>query len=929
MAPQAAVSQDQSQAKKSDSKKSKKKESTKADSKKATNLKGVTVSADSLRMSMQTAQQIKRDSDAIVDVVVAQDIGQLPDNTAAESLARIAGVQVSRYDDDTSNVLVRGLPDIVTTYNGRNIFTAELRRVQLQDFPSQAIQAIEVYKSGTANLLAAGLAGLINVRTRRPFDFKGRVIAGGFRETYNDENGRYDPNGNFLYSNRWKNSLGEWGFLGNLTYAQEHYHNGVRYNGTYITQVSPGSSVSPTSVGQSFYYPYNVGLYNDGGKRDRPSANFAVQFRPNGNSEYYLEGIWQGYRGRGFTDNFNDDVRGGDPTLTDVVLVPGTEQVQSLVKSGGYAPQMYRSTGADQTNTYQLATGAKWYDGDLTWSTDLAFTTSQYSARNWSLDSALTTPQETVVNFMKDGGAAFSLPNFNINDPSNYIWRGFYERRYKSNGSGWQWRADGEWDTPWSLFNTLQFGIRTTSRKASLEQGSRYAYTLPLAIPLASLPVGPLVLTGNPFRGSAQSFTQYLQPTRNGIAGSYAQLEQLSIQALKQLVALNPGDQGYLSDLQAFQAGDVALDPAAAFSAREYSYAAYAQTKYNFNLGPMPVDGLIGFRAVNTVGYYSGTSNVTNATGTLSKVPRTDHQNYWDILPNVSMRIHFTPKLQLRLGYTYTRTRPDFSQLNPALNITQVQQGTITNPNDPAAAVTAYGSGGNPNLKPLTSHNYDASLEWYFAKDGYASVAVFDHEVNGFISNYTRYVKDPTYGLIQLSLPENAGKGHIRGLEVNYQTFLTFLPSVWKGLGFQYNFTYLDGKNAIPTFDSTTGAFKYSSPVEITGLSKYTYNASIFYEGHGITTRLSFNHRSGWINWYGYDPAGGNTYNGTRARSRLDFSFSYDLTKQLSLNVDVSNLLARPFQDYTGYSGYKLVYEQDVRDEGRYFGAGLRFQFGK
>lgn len=93
------------------------------------------------RASLYNAAQIKRESDAIVDAIVAEDIGKLPDNNAAESLARISGVQVSRSGDEANQVLVRGLPDVATTFNGRDIFTAESRGVALWDFPPGALRA--------------------------------------------------------------------------------------------------------------------------------------------------------------------------------------------------------------------------------------------------------------------------------------------------------------------------------------------------------------------------------------------------------------------------------------------------------------------------------------------------------------------------------------------------------------------------------------------------------------------------------------------------------------------------------------------------------------------------------------------------------------------------------------------------------------------
>lgn len=884
-----------------------------------------------LRESLRSAQQIKRNSDAILDAVVAEDIGKLPDNTAAETLARITGVQVERFSDEANRVLIRGLPDVATTYNGREIFTAELRRVQLQDFPAQALAGIEVYKSGTADIVEPGLAGLINVRTRRPFDFKDWFVGGGIRGTYNDQTKKYDPNGNVLVSNRWDTPIGEIGVLANATYAQSQYRNGVRYNNQGIATVSPASSVSPASVGNNFRHPYSVGLYNDGGKRYRPSGNVAIQWRPTDKLEIYFDGIYQGYRGRQATDNLDVNLRDWDstvrqdPTLTNVTLVPGTtDQAAGFTKTGGVAPQAYRSTGADHTNTYQGAVGAIWRGDRAVVSTDLAYQDSEYEARNWSLDSAFASPPTVVVKFNEKDGAAFDITNFNASDPANYLWRGYYERHYIAKGSGVQWRGDVAFNTGASWLPELKFGLRFTDRDASLIQGSRYAWVLPLRMPLAGLPVGELQMVEDPFRGNSQGFTQYLMPTRDGIAGNITALQQRSIAALQQLVALNPNDQGYKDTLTAFTAPDVPLDQGGAFSATEQSYAEYAQAKYNFDIGSVAFDGVVGVRVVQTLGEYSGTSRVS-VDGVTSLIPRTIRQNYTDILPNVSLRIRPIDKLQLRLGYTQTRTRVDFGALNPSLNVTQVVRDPSL-PIDPNAPPqpNAYGSGGNPDLLPLTSDNYDVSAEYYFSSTGSITVAGFYRDLFGFTSNYTRRVQDPVYGLIEINRPENSGAGKIKGFEVGAQTFLDFLPEALKGFGVQGNVTYIDGKNQFPR--TLGGDADY---VRITGLSKWTYNAAVFYERNGITGRLSYNRRSPWVNYY-RQAADGSQYTGVgiRATSRLDASLSYDISKQLTVSFDVSNLLAKPFENYNNYEPNR-TYPVDVRYEGRYYGLGLRFRLGE
>src|SRR4051794_7945417 len=147
-----------------------------------------------LQRSMQQAQTIKKNSTQIVDTVVAEDIGKLPDVTVSETAARIPGVQVDRARGEAAGqVLVRGLPDLTTTYNGREIFTAETRNVALGDFPAGGIAGLEVFKSTTADLVEGGLAGLINVRSRRPFDFEGFEISGSLNGTYDTQAGAFDP----------------------------------------------------------------------------------------------------------------------------------------------------------------------------------------------------------------------------------------------------------------------------------------------------------------------------------------------------------------------------------------------------------------------------------------------------------------------------------------------------------------------------------------------------------------------------------------------------------------------------------------------------------------------------------------------------------------------------------------------------------------
>jgi len=179
------------------------------------------------------------------------------------------------------------------------------------------------------------------------------------------------------------------------------------------------------------------------------------------------------------------------------------------------------------------------------------------------------------------------------------------------------------------------------------------------------------------------------------------------------------------------------------------------------------------------------------------------------------------------------------------------------------------------------------------------------------------------FGLLQIDANANAGAGKIKGIEVGGQTFLDFLPGLLGGFGVQGNVTYLDGRQRFPV--DLSPANTVPPFVSIPSLSKWSYNAALFYEKGTISTRLSYNGRSRYLN--------GNTVRdgvyfgeGTEKITRLDYSLNYTPVKELTLTFDVTNILAQPFRNFAQY-GNDRSYPRDVRDEGRYYGIGARFRF--
>lgn len=864
-----------------------------------------------LRSSLRSAQALKRNSDQILDAVVAEDIGKLPDNNASEALARITGVQVNRSGDEANGVQVRGLPDVTTTFNGREIFTAEGRGVALQDFPAGALAGLEVYKSTTANLVEGGIAGLINVRSRRPFDFDGFELAGAVRGSYNDQPRKYDPNFNLLVTDRWDTGIGEIGALINFSYTQLHYLTSARFDSGNVVEPGADQVVATPGVGRDFRIPEAVGIFYGRGKRWRPSINGAVQWRPADNLEIYAEGLWQGYRGRDSNDNNTILVatRPAFPDLSNVVLDPDDPtKVQSLTISNGREGQgddYFRGVPHGDTNTYQGAIGGVWTTGRAKLSTDFAYTDSTFTLTDYGFDFAARVPPTVDINFDIDdsfGGVEYSFPTFDQTDPNNMIIRGIFDRRYKAKGKGIQWRNDLELETDIGFVPKFDFGTRYVDRDASVQNGTRYANLRALQLPISEAPVGELKAIDAGFRGSSiQPDRAWVAPTPSGIFNNIADLRDF---AYAGLLALNDPAQPasiYEPDLPVY-------NPLERFDANEKSYAFYGQAHFAFDFG-IPIDGIVGARVVNTVNTLDGTSSIAGV-----PTPVSQKQNYVDVLPNASLRARFTEKLQLRLSATETRTRPGFGQLNPALNINR------QNVTDPTSLFV--GNSGNINLKPIQSKNYDASLEWYFSRTGSLTGAIFRRDIEGFISNYTTFQNDPTYGRIQITRPENAGSGRIQGAEVAFTTFFDALPGWLSGFGTQLNATYIDGSQALP---ATLGVAV--PDVQIPNVSKWSYNLIALYEKGPISARLAYNYRTRFVNFFSNtavdSPVAGEF---TRGVERLDFSLSVTPVEAVTVTFDATNLTRVPFQNVRNYTDTQS-YPRDIRYEGRIFSLGARFRF--
>lgn len=186
------------------------------------------ITVTGFRASLQSAQNIKRDADTFVDAITAEDIGALPDRSVAESLQRVPGVNIGRFEKTSdpdrfsvegTGVIVRGLPFVRSELNGRDIFSANGgRELSFNDVSPELLGRVEVFKNVTADMVDGGIAGTVNLVTRKPLDTRGFKIAGTVAGNIGDLADEWSPEYSVIASNNWQTGIGSVGLQ--LGYAR-------------------------------------------------------------------------------------------------------------------------------------------------------------------------------------------------------------------------------------------------------------------------------------------------------------------------------------------------------------------------------------------------------------------------------------------------------------------------------------------------------------------------------------------------------------------------------------------------------------------------------------------------------------------------------------------------------------------------------------
>jgi iron complex outermembrane recepter protein len=830
-----------------------------------------------IRKSMEASIDAKRASVEVIDVVTAEDIGKMPDKNVADSLSRIPGITTSSAGaneggfDENDRVSMRGTnPSLTQTLiNGHNVSAGDWfvldqtgtvgRSVSYTLLPSEIVSKVVVQKSSSASLVEGGVAGSIDIITRKPLDFaKPFTLEASAGAVYATLPAKTD--GQYSGLANYKNDADNFGVM--LQVFSESRH--LRRDGSEVLgydTIAPGSKIALSNPDLSgVQYPTDIGTALFEQKRERNGGLLDVEFKPFDDLTLDLSGFASKLTASNYNRNYLlwsthfVGAGGGQAPL------PGYTVQNNTLTSASFAPVAGTAYGVyDQISRPDETATAHFINLDTNWNTTESLSFLGQVGYSWGDGK---TPQQNVseTNPGIGSGAGYSLnglnsaPSYNLGATNNttptpggvpvaFGWI-FGDQNVDVRDTERWAKIDGNYKIHDQTWTDLKFGVRWEKHDRTsndvIGQGPTTA-----GQSTSAYPSGYTNYPSNfdTFGGGLPTGIWYWSPA------------QLAAYNNSTNVNRNPTTR---------------LDWNSMFEVYEKDTAAYLQADFKGAIWAANV----GVRYVHTqedvlvyTGVPAGTIGSTYSDfGTFIGVP-TSH-SYNDVLPSANLKIDVMPDLVARFAAAETMTRADYSALAAFTTLS------------PPGAVGEFGSGsgGNPDLKPIRSTNLDAGLEWYFAKRSLLSATLFYMELRNYVSygteqkNYLTFsdaFPKGAYLPYLVTVPVNA-KGRVEGTEIAYQQAFT------DNFGFIGNYTYADGRQ---TSLVTTG------DARLVGTSKDTYNLQGYFENKMFSARVAYTYRSAFYSGLDRNTAFTQDKIGT-----LSASLSYNITENLSLTLDGQNL---------------------------------------
>jgi iron complex outermembrane receptor protein len=842
-----------------------------------------------IRRGIEDAIELKRDATSIVEAISAEDIGKLPDSSIAESIARLPGLAAQRVAGRASEISIRGLDGnfSTTNLNGREqISTSDSRSVEFDQYPSELLSSVVVYKTSDASLTNQGLSGTVDLRTVRPLEFDGTIRTIGARMERNSLGDQID-------------GVSAWGSRLSASFIDQFADNrvGLALGLAYLD--SPGQARElrywgfPEEAGQRRIGGFDARVFSSDNKR--LGVMGTVQFKPNDVYNGVLDVYYSDFERNEQRSRIETGLQWSGASLADAGRVVDTSRGVPFVSGGTYngvTPQIRNDAFNREDSVLSAGLANEFtFSDNLTGLLDLSYSRVDSVMTELETYAGLGLGNTANVGYSvpTSGFPTFSF-NRNLADPSiirltdsagwgqdGYIKAPEIDDELHAVKAHLEHRFDA------GFLSSIEGGVRWSDREKSRSSSEAFL----------DLPNRPVTLSSSVLRG----------PTDMGYIGigpvfSYNPFDVLSLYRRRGNDSSGVADKNW----------DVS----------ETLQTAYLQLNIDSQIGEIGVRGNVGVQHQRTeqasTGFVRGPGS--SGFGTLASVGK----EYSDTLPSMNLSFLLPWDQTLRIGSAKQLARPRIDQMTigGGFGVDQ-QRGRYS------------GGGGNPFLEPWRATSYDISYEKYFAERGYVSLAYFHKDLETYIFQGEFLVDFSIFDLSTVpnprppstigvwSAPFNGEGGTIKGLEFAFSLPLDVLWAPLEGFGLQGSYS---------DTDSEISAFGPGNSRPLPGLSKYVSNITAYYEKNGFSTRVSRRTRSDYVAFVRqFDLTLGDRFIG--AEQIVDFQTGYEFRegtfKGLSLLLQVNNLTNEPYRELDIGGNYRA--EALYGEYGRTYLLGAVYKF--
>jgi TonB-dependent receptor len=867
-----------------------------------------TVVVTGIRAGIEGAISTKRDATSIVEAISAEDIGKLPDVSIAESIARLPGLAAQRVAGRAQVISVRGLsPDFSTTLlNGREmVSTGDNRSVEFDQYPSELVNGVTVYKTPDAGLVGQGLSGTIDMRTIRPLSYDGSALMVGGRYSRNslDDAANSSADGHRINAT-WIGKFADDTFGIALGYSRIRTPIQENQVGLYEPWQQIGDDWRP-GVAAGTWYSDGIKALRRTGYSERDGLMATLQFRPSNAWTSTLDLFYTQAEQEDTANQFEvhlGDYNGGFGRLqvTDpVVNANGTF-------TGGTAHNVYPLVRGMYNHREDEIKAFGWLNefnvGQVEVAADVGWSKATRDELNLENNTQLyPMPQlDSVAVAYSSSGFSQLSPGRDYSDPATL----YLNNTIYGSGYGKVPSVEDELKT-FRLVGTIPAGGWFSGVDVGLNYADRQKSK--------TQPEGNINLGAQGPTAISQDL-QYA-PVNLGFAGvGYIPAWNVPA-AVARYMDFQPVDNlSYLIPK--------------AWTVDEEITTGFVRADIDTEWGSVPVTGNIGVQVQHVdqssdANFWDGTQPAGSEIS-----PITLGKTYTDILPSMNLAFSLAHEQMLRVALAKQTARPRVDQMRASLEF-----GVNTATGRPG------GSGGNPELEPWRANAFDISYEKYFGTKAYVAAAYFYKDLENYIYTQTRDDYDfsdllvdyipppgtmPPDSIGDFTQPMNGEGGSLQGLELTASIPFELFSTALTGFGVVASASFFDSNIQIMDPESATSIG--TDPISLPGLSDRVYNWTLYYERNGFEARVNQRRRSDFIGEIG-------NFNGNRTLryvvgenitdAQISYSFGSGSLAGMTLLLQGSNLTNEAYQTYAGSRDRPLEY----LEWGRTITLGLNYRF--